>query len=847
MLVRVTSGADGIKEYLEEGRKKGREFHRELIDERITLDGDIDLMDSVIESMETLDPDASRYLHITLGFAEEFTHGHAGHGQINQAIIQAVQDRFKAHLMAAYDQSEFVWYSEAHIPKVSHDINATTGAYEERRPHIHIVIPMLNLMDGKYLNPLGFGKANIKYLDAIQEQINAEFGLKSPKDSLREKPYAGGMHPLHKHNPEFNEQTPTAIRAAVKEAIESGQVGSFNELKEFLATWGEVRVRNGKDGQYLNVKPSWAAKGINLKDHTPEKILVASSLVKVKGHSHPDASDRNGNNNRLVSEWKTQASLQARFITSGNRHVFKALDAAGQAEMLARLHQDAMNRLDYTPLDNAKFAVMAAGKKIEELSMESARRVGRRTGIKQTLNRMKGLFNGNKSPGADHGITGNDRWPASGADGKTHRADRHGRPTKPDYRQSRQGAPAKSLDSLPNLSSSVMAHYNGIAMLLPGNARHDVDGNIAIGADGLRRDIPARGRGRGIDALKRLVTRTALEQKLKVLEAPQALSADQLKNDTNPLLVIELAARIYKIDPSAYSVSNAADGSPRIRHENRSYNLGDFFTKHLGKTWAEAQEQLTVAYYNTMAGALPEPNAALWAGFNSWRIARNRSQAVERKEIREAWRKERTNVRNHYKAEKARIGQLRPAVRHNAMRVLRAERLIKETRARQNAQAGLAGAAHINRNAEYRIYLQDCAQKGDLAALRELRNCAPEGDDKFQQGNSLTGEKAAPVFPLPDYKVDAAGRVLYLLHDNAVVADTMKSVNILKADREAYDLAIKVAVAKYGKTITLNGDEKFISGMIEAAKRSGLELQIARSDQPRSKPVEVLPIKKQKR
>lgn len=53
MLARVSAAVSGIREYLEKGRKKGREYDRDLVDDRIALAGDIDLMDDTINEIQT--------------------------------------------------------------------------------------------------------------------------------------------------------------------------------------------------------------------------------------------------------------------------------------------------------------------------------------------------------------------------------------------------------------------------------------------------------------------------------------------------------------------------------------------------------------------------------------------------------------------------------------------------------------------------------------------------------------------------------------------------------------------------------------------------------------------------
>ena len=120
----------------------------------------------------------AKSLHITLGFLEAFRRAESRAGnEINLAAIDHFAQRYRDILLVAFDRAKYVFYVEAHIPQISHGINAAAGAYEKRLRHLHIVIPMRNAVTGQYLNPFGFGKVTLPYAEAIQETINAEFSL----------------------------------------------------------------------------------------------------------------------------------------------------------------------------------------------------------------------------------------------------------------------------------------------------------------------------------------------------------------------------------------------------------------------------------------------------------------------------------------------------------------------------------------------------------------------------------------------------------------------------------------------------------------------------------------------
>lgn len=144
MLIRVKGGSEGIAEYLSNGQKQDRELTRDELDERVILDGDLELTDNIIKNM---DKDGERYLHITLAFKED---------DLSRETMQDITRDFKQFAFGdAYESDEYNFYAEAHLPKVKSYVNRQTGDLVERKPHIHIVIPEINLLSGKNLNPFG--------------------------------------------------------------------------------------------------------------------------------------------------------------------------------------------------------------------------------------------------------------------------------------------------------------------------------------------------------------------------------------------------------------------------------------------------------------------------------------------------------------------------------------------------------------------------------------------------------------------------------------------------------------------------------------------------------------------
>ena len=77
----------------------------------------------------------AKSLHITLGFLEAFTRAESRAGnEINLAAIEQFAQRYRDILLVAFDRAKYVFYVEAHIPQISHGINAAAGAYEKAAP-----------------------------------------------------------------------------------------------------------------------------------------------------------------------------------------------------------------------------------------------------------------------------------------------------------------------------------------------------------------------------------------------------------------------------------------------------------------------------------------------------------------------------------------------------------------------------------------------------------------------------------------------------------------------------------------------------------------------------------------
>lgn len=274
----------GIKEYLETGKKQGRELGRDEIDQRIRLDGDLEICDQIINSRES---EGELYDHITLSFKEK---------DMTPEMLRAISNDVKEFVFAAYGKDELYFYAEAHIPKTATELkwDAATKKYETvgRYPHIHFVIPKTNLVTGERASPLelltakyGSKDKTMDFTDALQETINKKYGLASPKDpENRRTEFVGNSDMLSRiKEDEFkgrNRESLTMIRdKMIAEKIESPEA-----FRQMLDGMGVVTVGHGKDGDYLQIMLPGQKQNVRLKDDQFKDAFVSKTMQQKFDH-----------------------------------------------------------------------------------------------------------------------------------------------------------------------------------------------------------------------------------------------------------------------------------------------------------------------------------------------------------------------------------------------------------------------------------------------------------------------------------------------------------------------------------------------------------------------------------
>jgi hypothetical protein len=583
MIVEVGGGNSGIAEYLEKGMKQGRLFERDELDQRIVLDGDLELTHKIINSIE--DNGQERYLHITLSFRED---------DISNDLLQSVTAEYKSLLMSAYNDDEYNFYAEAHLPKIQSIEDSKTGKMIERKPHIHIVIPERNLLTGNKLLPTGYTDTvnvkNIPYLDSIQEYINYKYNLESPKDFMRE----GGNHSanvLSRIKGDFFGEKQSQFKANLVDEISSGKINSLDSFQSRLSDFGEVKIRNkGKSNQYFAVKLEGDKKFTNLKHPVfSEQAIVSKTLPK------PDIDTINAR----LADWQNRVSKEIKFVdfaTPAFRQKYAKADLVEKSQLLTEREQNyerkyrqgaslnaasgrKRNHQSNASNTNSRQSKPIARASIGLSSMQGgvvvrgATQRGARTQSLLSENELNHLRNG--EPGINSSLRRNDS--------SRRRGNARGINVKPpissrSFNQIASGVPKqsyqknifdKSIESRPYITP--FEHYL------------DTVGNIVRIA-----------KFSDSNTLSHLANQT-LDSHAKQAEIAQYA---EIRRNIDPNAFLNQLGKIYGIDPKNHKVSYAKDGSPRFNVGKRNLNASDYLTKHLNLQWHEAKSVLEFCYAN---------------------------------------------------------------------------------------------------------------------------------------------------------------------------------------------------------------------------------------------------------
>jgi len=800
MLVRITGGSEGIAEYLANGQKADRELTRDELDERVILDGDLELTDTIIKGMEK---EGERYLHITLAFKED---------ELSPEVMRDLVGDFKQFSMSAYDADEFNFYAEAHLPKIKSYTNRQTGELIERKPHIHIVIPEQNLLSGQNLNPFGRVEQQVKFLEAFQEHANAKYGLASPKDNRRLE-FTSESEIISRYKGDLFQGSAKELKERILSDVLDRKISDYDAFKNLLTEFGATRTRNeGKATEYQNVKPADQAKGINLKDFVFSREFIERPEAEKRRHladegrrqyeSQQAARKTAPELAAILKEWHEVRAKELKYINSGNRKLYATYRSADREGKRAMLAERAATFYTKHRKDNDHDRTDEQRRDFRGRENAADRGTDSRRAVADIADNLRAAGRNIESTGRAVG----------------------------DAEQARR-----------NLDDRRVSR--ALAALGRGLGRDQGDDQQVSRAAPQPRDR------RDADSVTGQLLAEARERKTEAKAAHLSEFA-QIKRELDARRLLAHLSKTHGVIPEKYEVTKGKDGGDRIKAGSRNLNVSDFLTQEMRLSFTEAAPILRQVYAaqqgRELAEARPTPRRELWQAFREAQPAQAKQKATEWDAQRQSERERRAAIRDDYQAERRALQADRSqsgAQRKAALSIARMERVTKDMALREAVKEERQqlkekhGQPYQER---YRAFLAVRANQGDESALTELRrqrDASPthaaaaeintiEGSTSRRKRES---DQAAQLARNLAYSIDRAGNVTYYADQakrRALVVDSGQRVTVTTVkDSQAVEAGLRLAIQKFGPGLKIEGSAEFKRQVIDAALKTGLRVE----------------------
>lgn len=863
MLIRVGGGSSGIKEYLERGHKQGREHSRDELDERVILAGDLDFTNQVINN---LDINSERYLHITLAFKED---------EISHETLSQIAQDFREFAFSAYGDNEINFYAEAHLPKIKSYVSNKTGELVERKPHMHIIIPKVNMLSGGHLNPLGMVEHNERFIDSFQEHVNNKYGLASPKDHRR-LTFTNASDMIRRYKDDHFDGTNKDLKKEILGAVLDRNVTDYESFKTLLAEFGQTRTRNaGKENEYQNVKPDGQEKGVNLKDFVFSKAFISLSDVEknaslsveiehkyeVQGQSRRDPENVAAG----LRDWHSYRALEIKYLNSGNKKFYREYREstpehkqrllAEQARKFYEKHQEPKHEPEQfrrNPFDRQygfKRPEHELGRRPDGPGPEryDGRADGRADGDRQQRVGIDGsglaIGDARRTPGAagaelgGFGTTRADHVRGTDSDSLTARRIEFAASGKYDPFPATRGQATKTINGVRTMSGIDVASDPGRPkVLLQDHARIQLDHSGAGRVDPLRRNSHSErdvnGTGRHNDSSLSQLSRD-FEQRRLVGAAGELAEFKEIRSNLDARRLLAHLSVSHGVLVDKYPVSAASDGSARIQVGNRNLNVSDFLTKEMRLPWQEAAAILRESYsrqtdQRPVNDPRRAPSQTLWRQFQDERNARGGQRQLLSAQLASE------------RSRKAALREVMASDRQRAELLPAAQRKAANSVARMafvTGESALKEAIKIERNRfrapvseQYREFLRDRAQGGNDQALIELRRLVPGNRAVLDAGTigpvSGQAEPNSMIYRGKEMRhiVHNNGDVVYTLSGRAIIQDKGDKLVMLQNDRTAIEAALRLGQAKYGDVLVLTGPKDFQERAALVAAEAGINV-----------------------
>ena len=556
MIARVTAAEKGIVKYLIEGQKNGRDFTRDQLDERVILDGDLLLTDKIINDFGKEGRD--NYYHITLSFKEK---------DITKQEIENAYNQYKETLLTAYDKSEYNVFSEIHFPKIKNITDKKTKQQIERFPHVHMIIPKINLVTKKAFNPFGEYVKIIKYHDAIQEHVNIKFNLASPRDNRRE--FFSKATLISRIKGDNFQDKNIEIKLKVLEAINKKDIRTWNDFKKEASAQGEIKEYTFNGERCLKIKPSNKEAYVNLTEDCFNESYITKRSKTTLPKSNKEIQE-------TVTNWVTQKAHEIKHVHSAGPAFRKLYHASPKPEKNKIL----LDRIEKYKEKN--FPISLKNKSVINFNEYEYEYEKRQAPIDEFSNIKTGLPPTLPSIGIN-----NEHLPKN-------RSPRSCEPCTSRDRREPITNKANSVSSMPRCNVVHATNGNLRAESILQNHENDNMEHTETNRDHFMRH-DGRQAGRERINIDNVLNQLLSEHHQTTKEKEDLALFSEIRGNLKPAILFRNLTK-FNIEPTDYQIFKAKDGSFRISTGNRNLNVSDFLTKHMNLNWEESREILLESY-----------------------------------------------------------------------------------------------------------------------------------------------------------------------------------------------------------------------------------------------------------
>lgn len=812
MIVELGGGKGGLKEYLEHGKKRGRELHRDQLDQRVPLAGDLAVFEMATETHAGA---GQHYDHITLSFSES---------HVSDEMLQVAVTEFRDHALAAWPQAQrhrIAFYAEAHRPRMLSYTNSETGVLVERLTHIHIGLGKHDLLTGESIEPLGFlgpQSDNLKYIDAWQESFNARHGLSSPKDNPKITPENAvdvlsrytGQRPDHFGT--FNEKK-AALEVTLQKDIIAGNITTWQDFGNLLATHGVVsKMREGQFGECYRIKPHGASRAMRLQGvffqrqfierPTAEKIAIVSTRARTAYLEQMQPRKAPQYVAKTLSDWHQFKARENRYLHTGSKfyqEVYKPADAATRQCLLDQIERNHHGIQGSTATQNRKST--AARNRVPKMPVRN----------------MDGIQSRTEMLLRDHSsvdVRAESATQSNGVD--VRQTDGAGR------RRGGRGDPITQSHTGPGQSGPV------------GSGRDAGQTGDAI-------ELP-----RGIQPSS-VLARVQADMRERYEQATDKERYAEIRQHLDCAQLLGGLSHTHGLNPGLYQVSRAKDGTPRIQCGSRALTSSDFLTKELGLPWRDAAQILRKTFEHqigskVLAARGRAAQSPLWREMKAEQLAGKAAAMQRQQSFDEDTKVRRAALFSALKREQIKaLAGLTGAGRKTALSLekLRAATVKAEF---TDARRALRKSIQPTQANAWRSFLQARAQAGSeeaLAALRQLDDtvrAAParsmtgtiylSDDEDEKKRRRRVRESSASILKMLTHWVEINGDITYSLHGRAVLRDEGRHLAVLdEHSEEVIAAGLLLASEKFGPDLGLTGSPEFQRRVVAVAVAQGIAIK----------------------